>query len=447
MIQRTAQPPQPYSAYKPNTLSPTRPKVLRLPPWPCAFAGDSRDAAADYPVIQKGREDSGPAAKILPFFLPSRSWRPRKTATLSVRQGILHTLRTRTSSSPTPRRMRSGEMCPPASMAKPCGGCWARPRVRSSPTWQSGSRRDTPRTLAPPACAKSWSPVPLRASSLWSWSLLDDQQCHLHWSRCAVCDRESRAQACGLPCGPVLLHGLVCDRAGFQDGGSWVVFLLRGRLDVEGFGRLRGPHILVGGHGRHLAGYLRGAERPQCYPGPAFRQILQNNPADTACQNHAVHPRVPVRHGPAHAGGFHNIDSEITAACRNRIGVVASKIALLSFPSLFERRDTKTLQQPFWALMLLTLVVYGSMRHLLDALKKRGASEEVVSSFAITKWPTETEIKELTAFKTPPKCIRLAMEGVACLLEKPRKSWEAPKGREAKPEDAQDLGVSENPKW
>ena len=96
-----------------------------------------------------------------------------------------------------------------------------------------------------------------------------------------------------------------------------MVFLLRGRLDVEGFGRLRGPHILVGGtvgaismrtdatrrlpgHGRHLAGYLRGvpwlvrlqpllfslalklllllaqAERPQCYPGPAFRQILQS---------------------------------------------------------------------------------------------------------------------------------------------------------------------------
>ena len=58
MIQRTAQPPQPYSAYKPNTLSPTRPKVLRLPPWPCAFAGDSRDAAADYPVIQKAKPRS-----------------------------------------------------------------------------------------------------------------------------------------------------------------------------------------------------------------------------------------------------------------------------------------------------------------------------------------------------------------------------------------------------
>ena len=40
-----------------------------------------------------------------------------------------------------------------------------------------------------------------------------------------------------------------------------------------------------------------------------------------------------------------------------------------------------------------------------------------------------------------------ARQGVACLLEKPRKSWEAPKGRGAKPEDAQDLGVSENPKW
>jgi len=73
-----------------------------------------------------------------------------------------------------------------------------------------------------------------------------------------------------------------------------------------------------------------------------------------------------------------------------------------------------TLRSLFWALMLFTLVVYGSMRHLLDALKKRGASEEVLQ-----------EIKELTAFKTPPKCIRLAMEGVACLLEKPRKSWEA----------------------
>eukprot|EP00439_Symbiodinium_sp_Y106_P017425 s6828_g2.t1 len=138
---------------------------------------------------------------------------------------------------------------------------------------------------------------------------------------------------------------------------------------------------------------------------------------------------------------------QFVMALRMLVDSIISTLRSLSFPSLFERRDTKTLQQPFWALMLLTLVVYGSMRHLLDALKKRGASEEVVSSFAITKWPTETEIKELTAFKTPPKCIRLAMEGVACLLEKPRKSWEAPKGREAKPEDAQDLGVSENPKW
>ncbi|CAE7562034.1 dhc1 [Symbiodinium sp. CCMP2456] len=34
------------------------------------------------------------------------------------------------------------------------------------------------------------------------------------------------------------------------------------------------------------------------------------------------------------------------------------------------------------------------------------------------------EIKELINLKTPPQCIRLAMEGVACLLEKPRKSWE-----------------------
>eukprot|EP00439_Symbiodinium_sp_Y106_P022862 s6828_g2.t2 len=127
---------------------------------------------------------------------------------------------------------------------------------------------------------------------------------------------------------------------------------------------------------------------------------------------------------------------QFVMALRMLVDSIISTLRSLSFPSLFERRDTKTLQQPFWALMLLTLVVYGSMRHLLDALKKRGASEEVLQ-----------EIKELTAFKTPPKCIRLAMEGVACLLEKPRKSWEAPKGREAKPEDAQDLGVSENPKW
>ncbi|CAE7807858.1 DNAH6 [Symbiodinium sp. CCMP2592] len=34
------------------------------------------------------------------------------------------------------------------------------------------------------------------------------------------------------------------------------------------------------------------------------------------------------------------------------------------------------------------------------------------------------DIKELIALKTPPGCIRLAMEGVACLLGKPRKSWE-----------------------
>ncbi|CAE7503437.1 unnamed protein product [Symbiodinium necroappetens] len=43
----------------------------------------------------------------------------------------------------------------------------------------------------------------------------------------------------------------------------------------------------------------------------------------------------------------------------------------------------------------------------------------------VSSWPPEIkDIKELTAFKNPPQCIRLAMEGVACLLEKPRKSWE-----------------------